>query len=181
MAHDGSAIDWRKLTIGMLGGDRREQEIARRAAMTGARVRAHGFPHSLLSDRDPRFTGHFWRAFWAMAGTTLSMSTAYHPQTDGQTERANRTLEQMLRSYLRPDRADWAERLWHAELAVNSAVQASTGRSPFSLVHGREPNMPLDLALGPLRAGATPCPAATEMMQQQRKSWADAAGDCRAC
>ena len=138
-------------------------------------VRAHGFPHSLLSDRDPRFTGHLWRAFWAMAGTTLSMSTAYHPQTDGQTERTNRTLEQMLRPYLKPDKSDWAERLWHAELAINSAVQASTGRSPFSLVYGREPNMPLDQALGPLRPGATPCPAATDLMERQRQSWAEAA------
>ena len=65
-----------------------------------------------------------------------------------------------MKDYLRPDKADWAERLWHAELAINSAVHASTGRSPFSLVHSREPNMPLDQALGPLRPGATPCPAA---------------------
>ena len=60
-------------------------------------VRLHGVPESILSDRDPRFTANFWRAFWSQLGTTLTMSTAYHPQTDGQTERANRTLEEMLR------------------------------------------------------------------------------------
>ena len=62
--------------------------------------RLHGIPESILSDRDPRFTAHFWRALWDQLGTKLVMSTAYHPQTDGQTERANRTLEEMLRSYV---------------------------------------------------------------------------------
>jgi transposase InsO family protein len=61
-------------------------------------VKLHGMPERIISDRDPRFTAHFWKAFWAGLGTTLSMSTAYHPQTDGQTENANRTLEIMLRS-----------------------------------------------------------------------------------
>ena len=61
-------------------------------------VRHHGLPSSIVSDRDPRFTGHFWRALWKCLGTQLTMSTAFHPQTDGQTERANRTLEEMLRS-----------------------------------------------------------------------------------
>ena len=56
-------------------------------------VRLHGMPERIISDRDPRFTAHFWKAFWAGLGTTLSMSTAYHPQTDGQTENANKTLE----------------------------------------------------------------------------------------
>ena len=50
-------------------------------------VRLHGMPERIISDRDPRFTAHFWKAFWAGLGTTLSMSTAYHPQTDGQTEK----------------------------------------------------------------------------------------------
>ena len=62
--------------------------------------RLHGVPDSILSDRDPRFTASFWGSFWSQLGSKLVMSTAYHPQTDGQTERANRTLEEMLRAYV---------------------------------------------------------------------------------
>jgi transposase InsO family protein len=74
-------------------------------------VRLHGVPQSILSDRDPRFTGHFWRALWSQLGTTLTMSSAYHPQTDGQTERANRTLEEMLRSRVNFEQSDWDDHL----------------------------------------------------------------------
>ena len=86
-------------------------------------VRLHGVPESILSDRDPRFTAHFWRAFWEQLGTTLTMSTAYHPQTDGQTERANRTLEEMLRIRVNFQQTDWDEHLAAAELAINNAVR----------------------------------------------------------
>ena len=61
-------------------------------------VRLHGVPSSIVSDRDPRFTSHFWQAFQKALGTRVNMSTAYHPQTDGQSERTIRTLEDMLRA-----------------------------------------------------------------------------------
>jgi transposase InsO family protein len=61
-----------------------------------------GMPSSIVSDRDPRFTSHFWKAFVKLLGTELAMSTAYHPQTDGQTERMNRTMEDMLRGFVGP-------------------------------------------------------------------------------
>jgi hypothetical protein len=109
-------------------------------------VRLHGVPESILSDRDPRFTAHFWRAFWSQLGTTLTMSSAYHPQTDGQTERANRTLEEMLRSRVNFSQTDWDEHLAAAELATNNAVHASTGFSPFYLNYGQEVQLPLDHA-----------------------------------
>jgi hypothetical protein len=134
-------------------------------------VRLHGFPRSLISDRDPRFTAHFWRSFWASVGTTLAMSTAYHPQSDGQTERANRTLETMLRSVVSFNQKDWHTHLPLAELAINSAVQASTGASPFSLVYGREAALPLDHALAPLRPEATQCPAAETVVADMRSRW----------
>ena len=119
-------------------------------------VRLHGVPESILSDRDPRFTANFWRAFWAQLGTTLTMSTAYHPQTDGQTERANRTLEEMLRSVVNFKQTDWDEHLATAELAINNAKQASTGFTPFRLNYGQEIQMPLDQAIAGLRPSNNP-------------------------
>lgn len=113
-------------------------------------VRLHGVPESILSDRDPRFTANFWRSFWSQLGTTLTMSTAYHPQTDGQTERANRTLEQTLRSFVSFRQNDWDQHLTTVELAVNNAQQASTGFSPFYLNYGQEVSLPLDRAVAGL-------------------------------
>jgi len=107
-------------------------------------VRLHGVPESILSDRDPRFTANFWNALWKLLGTKLVMSTAYHPQTDGQTERANRTLEEMLRSYVNDRQSDWDQHLSALEFAVNSSVQASTGFTPFRLNNGQEARMPID-------------------------------------
>jgi hypothetical protein len=123
-------------------------------------VRLHGVPESILSDRDPRFTAHFWRAFWAQLGTTLTMSTAYHPQTDGQTERANRTLEEMLRSRVNFQQSDWDEHLAAAELAFNNSRHASTGFTPFYLNYGQEVQLPLDQAIAALRPTNNPEAAA---------------------
>jgi hypothetical protein len=127
-------------------------------------VRHHGVPESILSDRDPRFTAHFWKAFWSQLGTTLTMSTAYHPQTDGQTERANRTLEEMLRARVNFQQDDWDEHLAAAELAYNSSINASTGFTPFYLNAGQEAQMPLDHAL----AGTVPInnPSAAERISR---------------
>ena len=127
-------------------------------------VRLHGVPESILSDRDPRFTANFWRAFWSQLGTTLTMSTAYHPQTDGQTERANRTLEEMLRSRVNFGQDDWDQHLAAAELAINSSVQASTGFTPFHLTYGREVDVPLDHAIAGLRPSN--CPEAVERIRR---------------
>lgn len=124
-------------------------------------VRHHGLPSSIVSDRDPRFTGHFWQALWKCMGTQLTMSTAYHPQTDGQTERANRTLEEMLRAYVSFQQKDWDEHLVAAELAFNGSKQASTGFTPFYLNNGREAMVPLDLALEEARTLRQPNAADT--------------------
>jgi hypothetical protein len=107
----------------------------------------HGFgvPTSLVSDRDVLFTSHFWRALQEKLGTALAMSTAHHPETDGQTERANKTLKEMLRSCVSARRDDWDERLAMVEFAYNDSVNASTGFSPFYLNLGRHPRVPWDL------------------------------------
>jgi len=130
-------------------------------------VRLHGMPERIISDRDPRFTAHFWKAFWAGLGTTLSMSTAYHPQTDGQTENANRTLEIMLRSVINFEQDDWEDHLPAAELAMNNSRNETTGLSPFYMFYGREARLPLDLALTPLTQ-ARSNPSAAEALAQWR-------------
>ena len=131
--------------------------------------RLHGVPDAILSDRDPRFTAHFWRALWKQLGTTLTMSTAYHPQTDGQTERANRTLEEMLRHYVDWRQHDWDEYLSVLELAFNNAQQASTGFSPFFLNYGQEVRLPLDAAMREARA-ACKNPEAAQRIEQLQQS-----------
>ncbi len=95
------------------------------------------------------------------------MSTAYHPQTDGQTERANRTLEEMLRSYVHVTQSDWDEHLSVLEMAYNNSKQISTGFSPFYLNSGQEVSMPLDLALGDARSCNNP--EAADRIIQLRK------------
>ena len=132
-------------------------------------VRQHGMPEHVISDRDPRFTAHFWRAFWSILGSTLDMSAAYHPESDGQTENANKTLEIMLRSVIDFDQDDWDEHLAAAELAFNNSKNATTGFTPFYLVYGHEARMPLDLALAPLTKAADN-PAAAEATARWREA-----------
>jgi hypothetical protein len=108
-------------------------------------VRLHGLPNSIVSDRDARFTSKFWRALWQHFGTKLAMSTSFHPQTDGQTERANRSLEDMIRAYVNNKQDDWDCHLPALELATNNSKQASTGFSPFYLNFGYHPNLPVNL------------------------------------
>jgi transposase InsO family protein len=112
-------------------------------------VRHHGLPRAIVSDRDPRFTSIFWQSLWGQLGTTLLMSTAFHPQTDGQTERQNRTLEENLRAYVNYQQDDWDTKLVAAELAYNTSEHASTGYSPFYLNYGHHPHLPLDAAVSP--------------------------------
>jgi transposase InsO family protein len=116
----------------------------------------HGVPKAIVSDRDPRFISNMWRALWSMLGTSLDMSTAYHPQTDGQTERMNRTLEEMLRSYVSDKGSDWDQHLAMAELAYNTAVQESTGYTPFQLSYGMDARLPMDHAVSEAKAADNP-------------------------
>jgi hypothetical protein len=110
-------------------------------------VRLHGIPKHIISDRDRRFISTFWQQLWKLCGTQLRMSTAYHPQTDGQTERANRTLEDVLRHYVDDKQDDWDEHLTAAEIAVNSSVQSSTRFTPYYLNYGDHPVFPHSIQL----------------------------------
>src|SRR6185437_16439429 len=106
-------------------------------------IRHHAVPNNIVSDRDPRFMSNFWQALWKELGSKLKMSTSYHPQTDGQTERANRTLEDMLRAYVDYHGDDWDEMLTAVEIAVNNSTQSSTGFTPFYMNTGQHPHLPL--------------------------------------
>jgi hypothetical protein len=107
--------------------------------------RLHGLPQVIISDRDSKFTSHFWKSLFNHLGTKLAMSTAFHPQTDGQTERANRTLEDMLRAFVNYQQNDWDQYLASAEFAYNNAPNASTGISPFKMNYGDDPLVPTAL------------------------------------
>ena len=99
----------------------------------------HGLPKNIVSDRDVLFTSMFWKHLHQLMGTSLKMSSAYHPQTDGSTERANRTITQMLRQCISPDQKNWVAKLPTIQFAINSARSGSTGYAPFYLNNGRMP------------------------------------------
>lgn len=112
--------------------------------------RQFGLPRAIVSDRDPKFISHFWGALWQALGTELRFSTAFHPQTDGQSERANRSLEEYLRNFVCPRQDDWDEYLDLAERAINDSISPSTGYSPSYLAFGQHLVSPLDVAVGPV-------------------------------
>lgn len=126
----------------------------------------HGLPEQIVSDRDSRFISHFWRALWQKTGTQLGMSSSYHPQTDGQTERANKTVEEMLRCYVNSKGVDWDVHLPAMEFAYNSSVHATTGFTPFYLVYGREPLTPSCIVSSPSPAADTWWAKWTEALQR---------------
>ncbi|GJR08218.1 putative nucleotidyltransferase, ribonuclease H [Tanacetum coccineum] len=107
--------------------------------------RLHGLPSSIVSDRDTRFLSHFWRSLWKMVNTQLNFSSAYHPQTDGQTEVVNRSLGNLLRCLVGDHVKAWDQKLCQAEFAHNHDVNRSTGFSPFQVVYSAQPRGPLDL------------------------------------
>ena len=104
-------------------------------------VRLHGLPVSIVSDRDPKFTSVWWKEVHRLLGARLLMSTSFHPQTDGATERANRSIAQIFRASVRPDQHDWLTKVPIVEFALNSSISASTGYAPFELNYGFIPSM----------------------------------------
>ncbi|KAF1336389.1 Pol protein, partial [Globisporangium splendens] len=119
--------------------------------------RLHGLPVEIVSDRDTRFTSKFWRALFGLLDTKLSMSTVAHPETDGQTERVNRVLGDVLRSYATSFK-EWSEFLPLAEFALNNSTHVSTGHSPFYVNYGIHPRVPASIngEVSTLSGGGTP-------------------------
>ena len=110
--------------------------------------RNHGLPSVIISDRDRRFESRFWKELFRILGTDLRKSTAYHPQTDGQSEVMIRTLETVLRPYVERYPTKWSEYLGFAEFAINNSVNSTTGYSPSYLVYGQNPTTVEFLELG---------------------------------
>ncbi|KAL0551206.1 hypothetical protein IC582_010292 [Cucumis melo] len=100
-------------------------------------VRLHGVPVSIISDRDTRFTSKFWKGLQLALGTRLDFSTAFHPQTDGQTERLNQILVDMLRACVLEFSGSWDSHLHLIEFAYNNSYQATIGMAPFEALYGK--------------------------------------------
>ena len=100
-------------------------------------VRLHGVSLSIVSDRDPRFTSRFWKELQSALGTRLNFSTAFHPQTDGQSERLIQVLEDMLRGYVMEFTGSWDRYISLIEFAYNNSYQSSIGMAPYEALYGR--------------------------------------------
>jgi hypothetical protein len=102
-------------------------------------IRLHGLPRSIVSDRDTKFVGHFWRNLWKKLGTNLSFISAYHPQVDGQTKVENKSLGDLLRILVTEHHSQWDNILPQEEFAYNDSINRITGKSPFQIVYGMQP------------------------------------------
>ena len=101
-------------------------------------VARHGVPVSILSERDRRFTSIFWKKFHEQLGTRLCLSTTYHPQTDGQSERTIQTLEGMLCACVTDFGGNWDDHLTLVEFSYNNSYHASIGMLPYEMLYGRK-------------------------------------------
>src|ERR1700719_2008032 len=101
--------------------------------------REHGVPHKVVSDRGPQFVSRFMKEFYTMIGVKANPSTAFHPRTDGQTERVNQEIEVYLRAYVDHLRDNWAEWLSTAEFMLNNCEHSAMRQTPFFLEYGRHP------------------------------------------
>lgn len=106
-------------------------------------VRLHGVPISIVSDRDPKFTSKFWKSLQKAMGTKLTLSTAFHPQTDGQTERTIQILEDMLRACVMEFQVTWNKLLPLIEFTYNNSFQSTIGMAPYEALYGRKCRSPL--------------------------------------
>src|SRR5665811_273260 len=107
-------------------------------------VKLHGVPKTIVSDRGTQFTSKFWTSLHHAMGTKLSFSTAYHPQTDGQTERVNQILEDMLRACVLSYGSKWEDCLPFAEFSYNNSYQSSLQMAPFEALYGKKCRTPLN-------------------------------------
>jgi transposase InsO family protein len=103
----------------------------------------HGVPSAIVSDRDFRFTSRFWQSLQKEMGTELKFSTAFHPQTNEQSERTNQILKDMLQAYVLDFKGSWVQYLPLIEFAYNNSYQATIGMPLYEALYGRKCQSPL--------------------------------------
>jgi transposase InsO family protein len=108
-------------------------------------VGLHGLPEEIVSDKGPRFASKFWRRLFKLLGVDIGLSSAFHLERDGQTERTNQTLEQYFRCTVNYQQDDWLALLSQAEFAYNNTTHASTGISPFFANYGFHPRFSFEI------------------------------------
>ena len=128
--------------------------------------RLHGLPKDVVTDRGPQFASAFWTEFCRLMGATASLTSGYHPQSNGQSERTNQELEKALRCMASDKPRTWAGQLLWVEYAHNSLVCSATGMSPFQCVYGYQP--PLFAS----QEGNASCPSALAQARRCRRTWA---------
>lgn len=104
----------------------------------------HGLPNSILLDRSPQFISEFWRELYKLLDIEVKLLTVYHPETDGQSENANKEMETYLRHFINHHQDDWVSWLSSAEYAANANTSTSSTVSPFFTVYGYEPRLSFD-------------------------------------
>eukprot|EP00878_Enallax_costatus_P019840 GHUV01020945.1.p1 GENE.GHUV01020945.1~~GHUV01020945.1.p1 ORF type:complete len:366 (+),score=43.64 GHUV01020945.1:125-1222(+) len=150
----------------------------------------HGVPQNLVTDRGQQFTSKFWQAFTQKLQVQHALSTAFHPESDGNTERVNRVLEDMMRCYIDPAQTNWDTLLPLIEFAINDSFHESVQAVPFVLNYGKRPRLPLDLVVPRGEESTAECDSASSLAeriqsvvsrakvhlqaaQQRQKSYAD--------
>ncbi|KAK3508793.1 hypothetical protein QTP70_007631 [Hemibagrus guttatus] len=130
--------------------------------------RYYGLPEDIVSDRGPQFTSRVWRAFFKRLGVTISLSSGYHPQTNGQTERKIQEIGRFLRTFCHSHQESWSQFLGWAEYAQNSLRQSTTGLTPFQCVLGYQP------PLFPWDGEPSDVPAVDYWFRESERVWGEA-------
>jgi hypothetical protein len=133
----------------------------------------HGLPKDIVSDRDPKFISKFWRALWKHMGLKLKMSISFRPQTDGQTERVDLVIQQFLRNYVAADQQDWVDHLELAKFYYNNSEHSATGSTPFQMVTGKSPIVPMTWAAQgqPSSDASEEVSMVTQLDEKRRRLW----------
>ncbi|XP_068178216.1 uncharacterized protein [Antennarius striatus] len=127
--------------------------------------RLHGLPSDVVSDRGPQFTSAFWKEFCRLLGASTSLSSGFHPQSNGQSERMNQEMETALRCMASKNPASWSTQLLWVEYAHNTLISSTTGLSPFQCAYGYQP------PLFPAQEKETVCPSVEAFIRRCRRTW----------